>query len=161
MPSVARAHCPLCTAGAGALAVLAISLGISPVVVGLMIGSFALALGLWLARLPKKNYIPYQQTILTIIIFLGTIIPIMPFIRAYGPLYIALFGDYGTLFHNTYTINLFLVGSLLGALLVASAPMLSKKITKLQGTTLPFQGLMITFALLVTAALIIELGLWR
>ena len=58
IPKIALAHCPLCTVGAGALAVLAASLGISSLVVGVMIGAFALALGLWIGKMPKKKYIP-------------------------------------------------------------------------------------------------------
>src|SRR3989338_10935204 len=122
IPITALAHCPLCVAGAGALAVLATSLGVSSVVVGILIGAFALALGLWLAPLVKKQYIPYQKQVLTLLIAVTTIIPVMPFIKDYGPLYISLGGKYGTPWHNTYTIDLFLFGSIVGALLMLVAP---------------------------------------
>ncbi len=158
LPKIALAHCPLCTVGAGALAVLAASLGISSLVVGVLIGAFALALGMWLAKLPKKKYIPYQYIILLILIVLGTIIPIMPLVKDYGPFYISLFGDYGTLFHNTYTINLFIAGSLLGALIMIIAPMISKFVTKIRkGNTIPYQGITIVLSLLVIASVIIEI----
>jgi hypothetical protein len=156
-PRVVLAHCPLCTIGAGALAVLAASLGISTLVVGVAIGAFALALGLWLARLPKKNYFSYQYLALVVLIFLATIIPIMPLVRDYGPLYVSLGGPYGSLWHNTYTINLFVAGSLLGALLMLAAPYLSRWLTRLRGgQTWPYQGLSLTFALLVVVGLLIQ-----
>ncbi|MEK6817278.1 MAG: hypothetical protein AABX80_00600, partial [Nanoarchaeota archaeon] len=55
------AHCPLCTIGAGALGAGAIWLGVSPVVVALFIGAFAMSMGMWFARIIKKQYIPFQK----------------------------------------------------------------------------------------------------
>jgi len=158
LPTVARAHCPLCTVGAGALAVLAASLGVSSVVVGVLIGAFALALSLWLAKLPKKQYVPHQPLILGLLIFFGTIIPIAPLIVDYGPLYISLMGEYGGWLHRTYTVNLFLAGVPLGAFLVWIAPYISRKVTALRnGITMPYQGISITIALLVVASVVIQL----
>ena len=92
IPNVTYAHCPLCTVGAGALAVLAASIGVSSVVVGVLIGAFSLALGFWLSGMVKREYIAFQKHILTTLIFLGTVVPIAPFIREYGPLYISFIG---------------------------------------------------------------------
>ncbi|MEK7176848.1 MAG: hypothetical protein AAB719_00920 [Patescibacteria group bacterium] len=156
-PKLALAHCPLCTVGAGALAILATSLGISSVVVGVLIGGFAVALSSWLSKLPKKEYLPYQPQIIWLVIFLGTIIPIMPLIRDYGPLYVKILGEYGTLFHNTYTVNLFLAGTLLGSVLMFLAHPISKFITRTRKQTLPYQGLSIAILLLVVASVVVEL----
>ena len=160
VPKTASAHCPLCVAGAGALAVLAASLGVSSVVVGILIGAFALALGLWLAPLVKKQYIPYQKQILTLLIFVGTIVPIMPLIRDYGPLYISLGGEYGTLWHNTYTVDLFLFGSVVGVVLMLVAPLVSRLLTKLRSKQIPYQGVTITLFLLVIASVIAQIVQW-
>ena len=160
VPKTASAHCPLCVAGAGALAVLATSLGVSSVVVGILIGAFALALGLWLAPLVKKQYIPYQKQVLTLLIAVTTIIPVMPFIKDYGPLYISLGGKYGTPWHNTYTIDLFLFGSIVGALLMLVAPSVSKLITKVRKHQMPYQGITITLLLLVIASGIAQIIRW-
>lgn len=158
VPKITLAHCPLCTAGAGALAILAVYLGISSVIVGVMIGAFAIALSMWLARLPKKEYIPYQKPILTILVFLSTVLPIMPLIRHYAPFYLSLWGDYGTLFNNTYTIDLFLAGVPLGVIVVWIAPYLSKWLTKMRGgKQLPYQGIGLTFVLLILVSVIIQL----
>ena len=160
VPKTASAHCPLCVAGAGALAVLATSLGVSSVVVGILIGAFALALGLWLAPLVKKRYIPYQKQILTLLIAVTTIIPVMPFIKDYGPLYISLGGKYGTPWHNTYTIDLFLFGSVVGAFLMLVAPSVSKLITKVRKHQMPYQGITTTLLLLVIASGIAQIIRW-
>ncbi len=155
-PQVASAHCPLCTAGAGALAILAASLGVSSIIVGILIGAFSLALGLWLSNMVKKQYLPYQKLLLTAVIFLGTVIPIMPLVQAYGPLYLSLGGEYGTLWHNTYTVNLYLFGVVMGAIIMLIAPLLSRFLTRVRGRQFPYQGLVITFSLLIIVSLIVQ-----
>lgn len=157
-PKLAAAHCPLCTAGAGALAVLAASLGVSSVIVGLLIGAFSLALGLWLARLPAREYFPHQEPILIILVFLATVVPIMPLVIDYGPLYLSLAGPYGSLLHNTYVINLYVLGLGLGAVMMGLAPLASRFLTRLRGGhTLPYQGITITLLSLIIASVIIQL----
>jgi len=156
----ASAHCPLCTVGAGALAVLAASLGVSSVVVGILIGAFALALALWLPSLIKKQYIPRQKEILVVLIFLGTLLPIMPLIRDFGPLYVSLGGEYGSLWHNTYTIDLFLFGAVVGTILMFISPAISKWVARLRGSQIPYQGIIITFVLLIVASTIAQLVQW-
>ena len=153
VPKVASAHCPLCTAGAGALAILAAYLGVSSIVVGILIGAFALALSLWIAKSIKKEYIPYQKQILIILIFLGTVIPIMPLVRDYGPLYVSFIGEYGI----TYTINLYVFGVILGSIIMLFSPLVSKLITKLRDKHIPFQGVTITITLLVLISVIVQL----
>jgi hypothetical protein len=153
LPKVASAHCPLCTAGAGALAILAASLGVSSVVVGVLVGAFALALSFWIAKAVKRQYIPYQRYILIIGIFLGTVIPIMPFIEHYAPLYVPFIGEYGT----TYTINLYLLGVVIGALIMFVAPSVNIWVTAMRKKQFPFQGIIITTLLLVIVSVIIQL----
>lgn len=157
-PKFALAHCPLCTIGAGALAVAAASVGVSTATVGVFIGAFALALSIWVAKLIKKKYFRYQDALVTLAIFLSTVIPIMPFIREYRPFYIALVQEYGTLLHNTYTINLYLLGVIVGAVLLFVAPYISASVTKLRGgRILPFQGMGITLFLVVLGGVIFQL----
>lgn len=157
VPKLASAHCPLCTAGAGALAILAASLGVSTPTVGVFIGAFALAMALWVAKLIKKKYFPHQDFVVAAVIFLSTIIPIMPLIQEYRPLYVSLFGEYGSIFHNTYTVNLYLLGAVVGAILLYVSPYVSKKITAKRGKTIAYQGLSITFALLIVVGVIFQL----
>lgn len=49
LPRATFAHCPLCTIGAGAAAVGAAWLGVSYMVIGVFLGAFGLAIGLWTA----------------------------------------------------------------------------------------------------------------
>lgn len=156
-PKVSLAHCPLCTIGAGALAVLAASLGISTIVVGIFTGAFALALGVWLSKLVKKAYVPFQDSLIIALIYFSTIIPIMPFIREYRPLYVSFAGGYGTFLHNTYTVNLYIAGALLGLLVMLAVPTLSQEVTKRRnGKHLPFQGLIVSFTLLILLSLAVQ-----
>jgi hypothetical protein len=158
VPKLALAHCPLCTVGAGFLAVGAASLGVSSIIVGIMIGAFALALGTWLSRLVQKNYFPGQYYVLSGVIFLSTVIPIMPLIRDFDPLYINWWGSYGTFFHNTYTMDLYLIGVAIGAFIILIAPSVSSLLTKIRkGRFLPYQGISLTLLLLVLVSVIIEI----
>src|SRR3972149_4067056 len=89
------AHCPLCTMGAGAAAAGAVWLGVSKVVVALFIGGFAMSMGMWFSKIVKKRYIPLQKTIIVVVVFFTTIVPLMPIFTAIGPLYISFIGEYG------------------------------------------------------------------
>src|SRR3989344_9503518 len=82
------AHCPLCTLGAGAAAAGAVWLGVSKVVIGLFIGAFAMSMGMWFSKIPKKKYIPFQKTLIILAIFLTTVLPLSPIFKAIGPLYL-------------------------------------------------------------------------
>lgn len=155
-PAIASAHCPLCTAGAGVLAIVAARVGVATSVVGILIGAFAVALALWIAPMLKRRFISYQREVLALIIYLGTIIPIAPLIREYAPLYISIGGEYGTLLHNTYTINLFLAGVLVGTFIMIISPKLSRALTRWRGAGIAYQGLGITFGLLIGTSLIAQ-----
>lgn len=150
------AHCPLCTIGAGAAAGAAVWLGVSKIVVALFLGAFAMSMGMWFARVlsKKKKYIPFQNTIVIVGVFLLTIWPLMSIVKVIGPLYLSFIGIYGT----TYAFNYSIASSLLGGFLTFISPSLSKQITKSRkGKMLPFQGIILTFSLLIIAGLIIQL----
>jgi len=148
------AHCPLCTIGAGAAAGGAVWLGVSKVIVALFIGAFAMSMGMWFSGIIKKKYIPFQKTIIVIVVFLTTVLPLLPIFNAVGPLYIPFVGEYGL----TYALNYSIASSLLGGAIVIISPSMSKKIKNLRGgRTIPFQGILITFSLLLITALIIQL----
>ena len=143
--SVVSAHCPLCVMGAGAAAAGAVWLGVSKIVVALFIGAFAMSMGMWFARVIKKKYIPFQKTLIVLLIFLTTVLPLLPLFKAVGPLYLSFIGEYGT----TYAVNYSLYTSILGGLIVFIAPSVSKKISTARGKTIPFQGVLITFIMLI------------
>ncbi len=155
---IVRAHCPLCTAGAAVAAGGAVWLGVSKVVVSLFIGAFAVSMGFWFSNVLKKRYIPFQRPIIILASFLLTVVPILPIISSLSPLYISLVGNYGSLLNRTYLLDLSLFGSIFGGLIVCSTPSISSKITKLRnGRIIPFQGVILTFALLLTAGAITQI----
>lgn len=148
-----NAHCPLCTVGAGAAAAGAVWLGVSKVVIGLLIGAFGMSMGMWFAKIPKKQYFPFQKTLIIGVIFFTTILPLLPIFSAIGPLYLPFIGEYG----KTYAINYSLASSFLGGTITFISPPLNNKIKeKRNGKGVMFQGILLTFAMLGVVALIIQ-----
>lgn len=160
IPSTVKAHCPLCTAGAGALAVGAAYLGISTYVVGIFIGAFAFALGMWMSRIIKKEYIRHQKQIVVGLVLITTIIPLMPLLQHYVSFNVYWFGEYGTPFNRTYMISRFLIGSLIGAAIMYISPIVSLAASRIKNRRLfPYQGIVITFAMLFIASLFMQFAL--
>lgn len=152
------AHCPLCTIGAGAVALGATWLGVSAFSIGIFLGAFGIAVGLWIGRLIKKKYFPHQTLLIGVISFLTTIIPLKPLFYDNSPVLIVLYGDYGTWLNTTYLIDKFIVGSIIGAVIILISPGVSKSLSKARNNKLiPFQGIIITFALLLFFSLLYEL----
>ena len=158
IPLVSYAHCPLCTIGAGAAALGASWLGVSAGPIGVFVGAFSIALGLWIARLIKKKYLPYQREAITLLSFFMTVLPLRTQLSEYSSFYLSFIGDYGTILNRTYLINWFLIGSVLGGIIIIIAPHVSRKIAKLRNNKLfPYQGVSITFLLLIIFAAIFQL----
>lgn len=157
LAATVSAHCPLCTAGAAVAAGGAVWLGVSKVVVSLFIGAFAMSMGMWFSRTIKKKYIPMQNTIIILGVFLITVIPILPIMTKTHSFYLSLFGNYGSLLNRTYLIDMSLFGSFLGGVIVFISPKINKKIKeKRGGKGIPYQGILITFMLLLIFSLIIQ-----
>lgn len=146
----AEAHCPLCVVGAATVAGGAVWLGVNEAIVGVFIGAFAVSIGWWISRMIKKKYIPFQKTLIILISFATTIFPILSLFKGFYPFYISVMGGYGSLLNRTYLINLFLLGSIIGGLIVCITPMLSRKISSLrEGKIIPYQGTTLTLILLI------------
>lgn len=155
--SVAYAHCPLCTAGAGLAAMGAGWLGVGEISIGIFIGAFAVAVGSWIANIWKMDF-RFKKEALIIISFITTIAPLIYMFQEFIPLYVHLYGGYGSLLNRTYLINQFLLGSITGGAVVLLAPFVSGAITKKYGKMLwPYQGLSITFSALLITSVIFEL----
>ncbi len=155
---IASAHCPLCTIGAAAAAGGAAYLGVNNIIIGLFIGAFAASMGFWVARMIKKKYIPFQTAAIVLASFLTTILPILPLMPGIKPLYISIAGDYGSLLNRTYVYNVFLVGSIVGSIIVLIVPLISGTLTRARnGKTIPFQGTTITLAVLLLLGVIFQL----
>ncbi len=152
-----HAHCPLCTAGAAVAAGLAALLGVKYGAIGVFLGGFATALGLWVSRFVPKRHIPWRNIFLFLVVYLSTLLPLVPFTKDYSSWYVFWGGDYGSLFNRTYLINWFIVGAILGSLSVYFAPRLSAAVTKLRGgSTFKFQGVLLTFLILSMTAFLMQ-----
>ena len=94
------------------------------------------------------------KTLIILVVFLTTLIPLMPFFKAIGPLYIPFIGAYGL----TYAVNYSIASSLFGSLIVLMSPLASRQISKFRdGKIVPFQGVMITLLSLLIIGGIIQL----
>lgn len=154
------AHCPLCTIGAAAAAGGAAYFGVSQIIIGIFTGAFAVSIGWWISRLIKKKYIPFQRAVLVLLSFATTIFPLLPLLTDMKPYYLSWFGDYGSLFNRTYLVNMFMVGSIIGGIVVCFTPWLSEKISRMRkNRTIPFQGTALTLIILIIISLIIQFAL--
>lgn len=151
-----RAHCPLCTVGAGGAAAIATALGVGLSIVGVFIGAFGIATGLWMTGFLEREFVRYQDQLLTIGIALTIVLPVLPLMNESVPIFLSIAGEYGSLLNRTYLVNTYLVGTVIGGALTYGTPVLSAKITEARGRTVPFQGLVLTFLLLFAAAGILE-----
>lgn len=153
---LASAHCPLCTAGAGAAAAGAAYLGVAKPVLGLFIGALGVSMGWWFAKKIPKEYIPYQKEAIIIVSFLLTVVPILPIIGQQQAFFIGLYGSYGSLLHNTYMYDMSLLTSIIGGIVVTLSPRISGKITEIRGKHIDYQGILVTFAALTVLGLVIQ-----
>lgn len=158
---VTLAHCPLCTMGAAAAAIGASYLGVKGAVIGVFIGAFAASMGWWFGDLIErrwKRFIPGQKWLLVALSYLTTVIPLLPMLGTSQGFMLNIAGDYGTLLNRTYMYDPFLIGSFFGLVAVCIAPWLSTKLTAArEGKMLPFQGIAITFVLLLVAGVVFQL----
>lgn len=158
LPVKAFAHCPLCTGGAGAAAAAAAMLGVRYGAIAVFLGGFSVALSLWLSHKVKKQYFKHQQKVLFWTLYLSTLLPMYPFLKGdYTSQYISISGEYGNWLNRTYLIDLFIVGAIIGSLIVYFSPALSALLTKKRGGKMfPFQGLIITFFLLTLVSAVMQ-----
>ncbi|WP_408956449.1 hypothetical protein [Natroniella sp. ANB-PHB2] len=150
----AFAHCPLCTLGIGFLVVMANKLGVDLVVIGLFAGAFSLSLGMFISRkIVKQN--KYMFTILTISSFLLMIIPLSKF----SGVDVAISFDFlEGMTNGTYLIDRFVLGSIIGAIVLLSSTALHKKIKEVKGRVfIPFQIIILSMSLLIVTATIMQL----
>ena len=158
-----KAHCPLCTAGAGALALGAVAIGVSPAVVAIFIGGFAMSMGMWTSKWAKrkflkKNYVPFQEGFIVLLVFLSTLVPIISMLAVFKGFNIFLYGSYGGLLNRSYMYNLSWVTSLFGAFVVFKSPSWNKKIKEMRdGKGIPFQGTILTITLLLVVGGILQI----
>ncbi len=143
LPSVAFAHCPLCTAATGLAVGMTRFYGIDDLIVGSLIGAFTISTGLWmnnwlLKRHKGKSYIPWQASIVTAVVFITTVASFALF--SFGlPVYYKLFG-----------IDKLLIGVTLGSITTIFAFIVHKAMRSMNGDKnyLPAQGIALVFLFL-------------
>lgn len=150
------AHCPLCTAGAGAAAAGAAYLGVAKPVLGLFIGALGVSMGWWFAKKIPKKYISYQKEVVVILSFVLTVIPLLPVIGQQEALFLGVYGSYGSLLHNTYMYDMSLLTSIIGGFVVTLSPRISGKITEIRGKHIDYQGILVNFVILIVLGLVIQ-----
>lgn len=156
-PLPALAHCPLCTLGAGAAAITAKFFGAGTATVGVFIGAFAIALGSWTNMLIRKRFIHYQREALEVLSFLTTVIPLKALLHQDIPIPVFIWGNYGSLFNSTYTLDVFIVSAVVGGLIMLFSRKLSIMASNvLNGNKIPYQGMILTFIGTALAAVILE-----
>ncbi|MBI2657214.1 hypothetical protein HYX08_00800 [Candidatus Woesearchaeota archaeon] len=154
------AHCPLCTAGAAFVAGGAVVFGVHRMVIGVFIGAFAVSMGIWFARVINRKFVPLQKTAIVLASYFLTVLPMWPFLKDAHPLLMNLAGDYGSLLNRTYMVDYFIAGSIIGSFIVVTAPFLSEKITSVRkGRHIPYQGMALTFLLLIITGIMLQLML--
>ena len=154
--NLAKAHCPLCTVGAAVAAGGAAYLGVDSIVIGLIIGAFAVSMGWWISRLIKKKIMPFQKTAIILLSFITTVIPLKPLLSEIKSIPIYWVGSYGSLFNRTYIFDAFLFGSIIGGFIVCITPWISKKISERRGKMMPYQGIILTLSLLMLIGIIMQ-----
>lgn len=155
IPTIVLAHCPLCTAGAGAAALGAAWLGVGQGAIGVFIGAFGIAIGLWIARVWRVSF-KGKASLFAVVSYLMTVLPLLPLLQDVSSIYIAIAGAYGTPLHTVYAYNEFLLGSIIGALVLAAAPTVHRRMAT-HRTPFPYQGIVVTFGLLLLAAFLTEI----
>lgn len=151
------AHCPLCTVGIAAAAGGAAYFGVDKAVIALFVGAFAVSTGWWVGKKIKKQVIPHQLLGIIIFSFVLTVVPLLPLLTTVYPFPVFLAGNYGSWLNRTYVINLGLITSILGGVVVSVTPWLSKKISAMRkGRTLPFQGILLTIGLLIILSILTQ-----
>ena len=157
-PLPTLAHCPLCTAGIGLVAIGAYWIGVKAMTIGVVLGALATVFGLWLDTLLKKKYLPYQRELVVSASWLLTLVPLRLLFADYASWYVDWFGEYGSFFNRTYIVNVFWVGAAIGTVLILLAPALSQSFTKLRrGRPWPFQGVALSIVIIIIASLIVQL----
>ena len=161
---LASAHCPLCTAAAGAGVAAARFYGVDDSVVGLFLGALIVSSALWFDRMLKKKIDwPFQQALLVIVSFLLLAVPFyqsdvitdfqmvksMP--AHHGITGLGVFGL------SQFGFDKLMFGMIIGSLSVWAAFALSDYIKKKRGKVLwPYQG----FSFMMIVLAILSLLFW-
>lgn len=155
MPS-ALAHCPLCTAAAGAGIGIARAYGLSDSIVGLFLGAFVASSSLWINRMLKKKInIPYQEFLIMFASFLLLTIPLYLSGVIINSEIVKTSKDYSMLGLGMFGIDKLMGGIIIGTLAVWLVFNFSDYIkNKRKNVLWPYQGLSFMIITLLMLTLI-------
>ncbi len=154
--ATALAHCPLCTAAVGTIAISLGFIGISYSVLGIFVGAFAASTGMMLFPLARRiskrigrEYEPYIRTGMVAAAFLATVLPVSASMKhaTLIPVYVA--GEPGSLLNRTYWANTVLLFSFVGLASLVASSWLHRRIKERVGILFPYQGIATTVAMLL------------
>lgn len=153
------AHCPLCTGAIGVAAVAAKYYGMDLIIIGLFVGAFGISTGLWVGRKIKKEYFKFQLWTIVLLSFLLTVIPLRVFSGENVYIPIRLFGEVGGMFNKVYWFDRLFFGSWIGGLLSVFSFGVHNTAKKFNNGNvfIPFQGVVLTLAVLLLAGIVVEL----
>ena len=155
------AHCPLCTAAAGAGVGVARFYGVDDSIVGLLLGGFVASSGLWVhnwLKNKKKINIPVQGLILVALSFLLLAVPLYTAgVITDFEMVMSMPEHHSMLGMGVYGIDKLLFGLIVGTILISGTFTLSDSIKAKRGKRLfAFQGLVF----MLTALAIFSLIFW-
>ncbi len=158
LSSLTSAHCPLCTAAAGAGVGIARFYGVDDSIVGLLLGGFVASSGLWIHKWLKKkgkNYL-MQPIVLVLASFLMLAIPLYTAnVITDFEMVKSMPDHHSMLGFGIYGIDKLLLGIITGTLLILGVFTLSDRIIEKRGKRLlPFQGMVFMLISLAILSLI-------
>lgn len=140
------AHCPLCVAATGTAVATARFYGVDDLIVGTFVGGFIISTAFWFNKLlrkrnKRKNYLPFQ---LTIIVILSFVLTFVSFQSADIVSYATFFG-----------IDRILMGIIFGSIVTLVAFGFNDFMRKKNGNKnyVPFQVIFITIGFLLLSVL--------
>jgi len=149
----AYAHCPLCTAAAGAGVLASRFLGVDDLIIGIWLGAAMLSMGLWISNSIKK-YFKGQGFVISLVLILSIVLPL------YGG------GFLGNQSHQLFFmmpsgalfgIDRMIIGIIAGVAVFIGADYLSQLVKKKKGLLFSYQTITFIMTSLLLASLI---GWW-
>ncbi|MBR9689403.1 MAG: hypothetical protein GOV01_00700 [Candidatus Altiarchaeota archaeon] len=146
----ARAHCPLCTAAAGAGVAITRMYGVDDTIVGLWLGAALVSTALWLNK-SLKNYFRGQGFVASILMILSLVIPLYATGFMGGDQHKTYFMMPGG---SMFGIDKLLLGIIFGGLILEGAIFASKKVKEIKGLLFPYQTIVFIVVSLTLASLV-------
>lgn len=117
-------------------------------VVGVLVGAFGLALGIFIARVLPERYIPRQTQVFGLIAFLAIVVPFRYFVSGFNPVYIPI-----SISGNLYLLEKFFLGAFLGGAVLIVAPLICRLLMSIGSSKeSPLLDLVLSLGFLALAA---------